>query len=71
MFEMALHDLLAEAAEGLLDAGDLDEDVGAVAIFFDHFVQAADLALDPFEPLEVFSLVIVWWTGDGGYWPGR
>ena len=54
MFEMALHDLLAEAAEGLLDAGDLDEDFGAVAIFFDHFVQAADLAFDPFEALEVF-----------------
>ena len=54
MFEVALHDLLAETAEGLLDARDLDENVGAVAIVLDHFVQTADLATDAFEALEVF-----------------
>ncbi len=53
MFQVALHDLFAEAAEGLLHAGDLNENFGTVAIFFDHFMQAADLAFDPFEALEV------------------
>ncbi len=62
--EMVAHQVAGDAAEGFLDAGDLRDDVGAVAILFDHFLEAAHLAFDTAEALEisVFQLRI---DGDG------
>jgi hypothetical protein len=51
--EMIAHQISGDAAESFLHAGDLGDDVGAVAIFFDHFLEAADLAFDAAEALEV------------------
>src|SRR4051812_22929216 len=39
-----------------LDRGDLREDVDAVAVRLDHALHAADLALDPAQPLEELVL---------------
>jgi hypothetical protein len=47
------HQIASDAAEGFLHAGDLRDDVGAVAIFFDHFLEAADLPFDSAKALEV------------------
>jgi hypothetical protein len=38
--------------------GDLGEDVDAVLVLVDHPLQAADLPLDPPQPLEVVVLVV-------------
>jgi hypothetical protein len=46
MVQVVAHQIAGYAAEGFLDAGDLRDDVGAVAIVFDHFLEAADLAFD-------------------------
>jgi len=43
----------AYASQGFADGRDLDEDVGAVALFLDHFLQATDLTFDSFEALEI------------------
>jgi hypothetical protein len=47
MVQVIAHQVAGDAAERFLDAGDLGDDVGAVAIVFNHFLQAADLAFDP------------------------
>ncbi len=46
MVQVIAHQVSGYATEGFLDAGDLDDDVGAVAVVFDHFLKAADLAFD-------------------------
>ena len=51
--EVIAHQVTSNSAERLLHAGDLSDDVGAVAIFFDHFLKAADLAFDAAEALQV------------------
>jgi hypothetical protein len=51
--EVIAHEISGDAAQSFLDAGDLGDDVGAVAIFFDHFVEAANLAFDAAQALEV------------------
>src|SRR5215467_11678020 len=38
--------------------GHLGEDVNAVLIFFDHPLQAANLAFDPAQPLQIIVLVL-------------
>ena len=51
--EMIAHQVASDAAKRLLDAGDLGDDVGAVAIFFDHFLETANLAFNAAESLEI------------------
>ena len=63
MVQMILHQIASDAAERFLDGGDLRDDVGAVAVFFDHFLQAADLAFDAAETLAIGFL-------EGGIYPG-
>ena len=46
MVQVVAHQISGYASQGFLDAGDLRDDVGAVAIVFDHFLEAADLAFD-------------------------
>src|SRR5579863_469290 len=53
MAEVIFHEGAGDAAEGFLDGGDLGDDVGAVAILFDHLLEAADLAFDAAEAIEV------------------
>jgi hypothetical protein len=53
MMQMISHQVSGYAAERFLDAGDLRDDVGAVAILFDHLLQAADLAFDSTETVAV------------------
>jgi len=59
MGDMIAQDFLLRAAQRRTHGRDLRDDVDAVAIVFDHPVEAADLALDAFEPLERGSLDIV------------
>jgi hypothetical protein len=53
MVQMIAHQISGHAAERFLDAGDLRDDVGTIAIVFDHFLQAADLALDAAEAVAI------------------
>jgi hypothetical protein len=50
---MVAHERAGDGAESLLDGGDLRDDVGAVAVVFDHAVEAANLAFDKTEAAEV------------------
>ncbi len=43
----------AYAAEGFAYGGDLDEDIGAVALLFDHLLEAADLTFDSLQAREI------------------
>ncbi len=45
-------DLEASLVEGLAGGGDLGDDVPAFASVHEHLLDAADLTLDPAEPLE-------------------
>ena len=53
MLQVVAQQLPADAAQRLLHRCDLRDDLRAVAILFDHLLQAADLALDAAQPLEV------------------
>jgi hypothetical protein len=53
MTEMILHQFPADGAQSFVDGRYLRHDVGAVAVFLDHALKAANLALDPLEPLEI------------------
>src|SRR6476661_4330288 len=63
VFEVVAHQLAADRAQGLLDGGDLGQDVGAVAVLLDHLLEAAHLPLDPPQAL----LVAVIDPGIDGY----
>ena len=54
--EMIAHEGAADGAQGFLDGGDLHEDVGAVAVFGDHASEAAGLAFDAAQALEIGGL---------------
>ena len=51
--QVIAHQVAGDTAERFLDAGDLRDDVGTVAIFFDHFLEAANLAFDAAEAFEI------------------
>jgi len=51
--QMIAHQVSGDAAQGFLDAGDLGDDVGAVAVVFDHFLEAADLAFDAAQAVAI------------------
>ena len=57
--DVIAQDFLLGAAQCRTHGRDLRDDVDAVAIVLDHPVEAANLALDAFEPLEGGSLDIV------------
>jgi len=44
--QVVAHQVACDAAQRFLDTGDLRDDVRAVAVVFDHFLQATDLAFD-------------------------
>lgn len=54
--EVVAHQRARDGAQGLLYGRDLRDDVSAVAVFFDHAVQAADLALDQPQAAQVGGL---------------
>lgn len=51
--QMIFHQIARDAPQRFLDRGDLHDDVGAVAIFVDHFLKAADL---PFDAAQAFPI---------------
>ena len=53
VLEVIAQQLPSDAAQRFLHRRDLRDHVGTVTIFFDHLLQAADLAFDAAEPLEV------------------
>jgi hypothetical protein len=53
MLQMVTQQILADAAQGLLNRGNLHQNIGAVAVFFHHFVEAADL---PFNSPQAFQV---------------
>ena len=54
--QVVFHQVPGHAAQRFLCRGDLPDDVGAVAIFLDHLLKAADLPLNPAQPLPVAFL---------------
>lgn len=52
MGDMVLQDFFFRAPKRRAHRGDLRDDINAIAIVFDHTDKAADLALDPAEPLK-------------------
>lgn len=56
MMQVIPHELARHAPQRLLHGRDLHDNVGAIAILFDHLVQAADLPFDPAKPLQVGGL---------------
>lgn len=53
MVQMILHQVTRDSSQCFLYGSDLSDDVGAVAVFFDHFLQTADLAFDAAEALAI------------------
>jgi hypothetical protein len=53
MAEMIAHQRLADSTQRLLYRGQLSEYVGAVAVFLDHALQAANLAFDTPQPVKI------------------
>ena len=47
------HQIAGHAAQGLLHAGHLRDDVGTIAIVFHHFLQAADLPFDAAQAMAI------------------
>jgi len=44
------------SAQCLLHGGDLNHNVRAVPLFFDHFLQPADLPFNPAKPFQIGAL---------------
>jgi hypothetical protein len=53
MAELIAHQVARDAAQRFLDASNLRDDVRAVAVVFDHFLQAADLAFDATQAVAI------------------
>ena len=51
--QVIAHQVSGYAAQGFLDAGDLRDDVGAIAVVIDHFLEATDLAFDAAEAIAI------------------
>jgi hypothetical protein len=64
VLEMIAKESTANATQGLLYRRDLHEDVGTIAIGFDHLLQPAHLTLDATKAVQVLSLE-VFVNGDG------
>ena len=59
MGDMVAQEFFLHAAKGSADGGNLRDDVDAIMILLDHPAKAADLALDPGEPLETGLLDVL------------
>lgn len=55
MIQMVAHERSAHTAESFLNRRDLDDDVGAVAFLFNHFLKSPNLAFNSPESFEVGS----------------
>lgn len=53
VLEMIAHEGPAHAAQRFLNGGDLDDDIGTIALFFDHFLETANLSLNATKTLQV------------------
>lgn len=53
MFEVIAHELARHAPQRLVYRRHLREDVGTIAILFDHLLEAAHLPFDPPQSLEI------------------
>jgi len=53
---MILHQITRYAPQRFLNRSNLNNDVGAISVVADHFLQAADLALNSAKPLLVALL---------------
>jgi hypothetical protein len=53
MVQVIAHQVTRHAAQRFLHAGDLRDDVRAVAVVLDHFFQATDLAFDATKPVPI------------------
>ncbi len=58
MMQVILHQVARHAAQRFLHGSNLRDDVRAVAVFFHHFLQAADLALDAAQAVLIGFLQI-------------
>src|SRR5271165_3813008 len=53
---MIFHQIAGDAAQGFLHRSDLYDDVGAIAVFANHFLQAANLAFNAAQALLIALL---------------
>ena len=53
MVQVIAHQVARDAAQRFLHAGDLHDDVRAVAVVFHHFLQAADLPFNAAKPMPI------------------
>jgi len=53
VMQVISHQIAGHAAQGLLNAGRFRDDVGAIAIVFHHFLQAADLSFDAAQAMAI------------------
>jgi len=53
MVQVIAHQVACDAAQRFLHAGDLRDDVRAVAVVFDHFLQATNLAFDTAQAVAI------------------
>src|SRR5258708_5718628 len=56
MVQVIAHQVARDAAQRFLHAGDLRDDVRAIAIVFHHFLEAADLAFDATQAMAIGRL---------------
>jgi hypothetical protein len=54
--EMILHESAPDASQSFLYGGDLDDDIGAIALLFHHLLETADLPFDSAQALQVRGL---------------
>jgi hypothetical protein len=53
MMQVIAHQISRDATQGFLHAGDLRDDVGAIAVVFHHFLQSANLAFDAAKAMAI------------------
>src|SRR5260221_5628696 len=56
MVQVIAHEVARDAEQRFLQAGDLRDDVRAIAIVFHHFLEAADLAFDATQAMAIGRL---------------
>src|SRR5260370_4543014 len=58
MAQMIFHQVARYAAQRFLNGSDLGDDVRAIAVFLDHFLQATDLPFDAAEAILISLLQV-------------
>jgi len=64
MAQMVLEQPAGDLAKRLVHGGNLDENVGAITIFFNHSLKSADLSFDASQAVEIGGLDL-WIHGYG------